>query len=186
MLDHVIHMPTATRFLEVDQHLLPTGVISSVLSEGNTYLDFTGGQAIGRSIKQGKVTPQGGYDNAFLFYGNEGKFVSRVGVHSPISGISMDMWTDQPSVQIYTGNFLNGTIARKSTQGGPDETYQHWGAVTFEAQAYPDAVTHASFPSVLLRPGQTYTQTTSYRFLASDAEQIISDSGHALYDEHAL
>ena len=91
-----------------------------------------------------------------------------VTVRSPKTGISMVMSTDQPSVQIYTGNFLNATdatrIPRKTSQGGPNK-YYHWrGAITFEAQHYPDSIHFPHFPSTVLGADQLYTQSTSYRF----------------------
>ena len=90
---------------------------------------------------------------------------------SPLTGIRLDMHTDQPSVQVYTGNFLNGSdpalrLRRKASQSfGKEPQYYHWrGAVTLEAQIHPDAAHHANFPSVVLRPGGRYVQRTSYVF----------------------
>jgi aldose 1-epimerase len=90
------------------------------------------------------------------------------------------MMTDQPSVQVYTGNFLNGTDAdpssssyhllRKESQSfGPDRQYYHWrGAFTLEAQQYIDAVNNPNFPSVALKEGEIYKQCTSYAFSVAD------------------
>jgi aldose 1-epimerase len=79
----------------------------------------------------------------------------------------------QPSVQFYSGNFLNGTdptlrLQRKASQSfGPDPQYYHWrGAATLEAQFYPDAVHHPNFPSTELKPGEKYLQHTRYKFSA--------------------
>ena len=81
------------------------------------------------------------------------------------------MRTDQPSVQIYTGNFLNGTdpalrLRRKASQsyGAAPQYYQWRGAITFEAQGYPDAPHNANFPSIELAKGKRYVQRTSYTF----------------------
>jgi hypothetical protein len=76
--------------------------------------------------------------------------------------------TDQASVQFYSGNFLDGTLPRKASQcagaaPGANCTYQRWGAIAIEAQGYPDALHHDNFPPVVLRPGQPYKQTTTYR-----------------------
>lgn len=97
---------------------------------------------------------------------------------SALTGISLEMHTDQPSVQVYTGNFLNGTdptlrLRRKSSQSfGPDAQYYQWrGAVTLEAQVYPDAVHHPAFPSIELRPGGRYVQRTAYVFNGGEAHR---------------
>jgi aldose 1-epimerase len=168
VLEHELTMPTVGSFVEVDPvHLLPTGVVGSV--DDAKFLDFRKGKAVGKDIDQGNVSPLGGYDNAFVFSGWDGKAMEDVvTVRSPKTGISMVMSTDQPSVQIYTGNFLNATdatqIPRKTSQGGPDQ-YYHWrGAITFEAQHYPDSIHFPHFPSTILGTGQVYTQSTSYRF----------------------
>ena len=89
-----------------------------------------------------------------------------VRVTSPLTGIAVEMATDQPSVQMYTGNFLNGTIRRKASQSaGPAPQYYAWrGAVTLEAQQYPDAVHHPAFPQWRIEPGKAYAQNTVYSF----------------------
>jgi aldose 1-epimerase len=71
----------------------------------------------------------------------------------------MQILTDQPGLQFYSGNFLNGTI-----HGKQGVAYQHRTAVVLEAQLFPDAPNHPNFPSAVLRPGQRYTQTTIYQF----------------------
>jgi aldose 1-epimerase len=77
------------------------------------------------------------------------------------------MQTDQASVQFYSGNFLDGTLVRKASQcagsPAPNCTYQRWGAIAIEGQGYPDALHHDNFPPVVLRPGQPYKQSTTYR-----------------------
>merc|ERR1712032_1776858 len=87
--------------------------------------------------------------------------------------LGVRMKTDQPSVQIYSGNFLNGTdpstrIPRKRSQsfGSEPQFYQWRGAFTLEAQQYPDSINHPQFPSTLLKQGEVYTQHTSYQFFA--------------------
>eukprot|EP00038_Savillea_parva_P016255 m.16408 g.16408 ORF g.16408 m.16408 type:complete len:409 (-) comp3381_c0_seq1:50-1276(-) len=177
---HVLTMPTAHRVVAVNNILIPTGALLDVTEAPNTYLDFTSGKAIGTDINKGTATPQGGYDNAWVFSGWTPGVVqeSVVRIHSPITGISVSMSTNQPSVQVYSGNFLNGTdptsrIARKQSQchsanDGNTSCYYAWrGAVTMEAQAYPDAVHHASFPSIVLEPGKMYHQYTTYTFSSS-------------------
>merc|ERR1712228_96699 len=99
---------------------------------------------------------------------------------SPLTGITVSMSTDQPSVQVYTGNSLNGTdsnasspsfqLLRKASQsfGYEPQYYQYRGAFTLEAQQYLDAVNHPNFPSVTLKPGQRYQQHTGYAFSVGD------------------
>jgi aldose 1-epimerase len=180
VLEHTLSMPTATRVLEVsgppDYHLIPSGRIENVAP--GSAKDFAyETKALGRDIDHGDVTPRGGYDNAWIFdavgdvwrHGGPTRRVATL--FSPLTGISLEMHTDQPSVQVYTGNFLNGTdpalrIRRKASQSfGPEPQYYQWrGAVTLEAQMFPDAVHHTNFPSIELKPGGRYVQRTSYVF----------------------
>lgn len=76
----------------------------------------------------------------------------------------MQILTDQPGLQFYSGNFLNGTI-----HGKQGVAYQHRTAVVLEGQLFPDAPNHPAFPSAVLRPGQTYTQTSIYQFSTRQA-----------------
>ncbi len=101
--EHVLGMASARRFLEVDEHLLPTGAFRSVREDD--WMDFTRPKAVGRDIGRGRVTPFGGYDNAFVFGGwRRGQPpVARLLALSPLSGIAMELITDQPSVQMYSG-----------------------------------------------------------------------------------
>ena len=83
-------------------------------------------------------------------------------MREPGSGRVMEMFTTEPGVQLYTGNFLNGTHTGK---GGV--VYKQHQGFCLEAQHFPDSVHHPNFPSIILRPGSTYTQTTIYQFSAS-------------------
>jgi aldose 1-epimerase len=77
----------------------------------------------------------------------------------PKSGRTLDVYTTEPGIQIYTGNFLDGTITGKD-----GKTYVHRGAFTVETQHYPDSPNQPSFPSTILRPGQTYQSRTVFKF----------------------
>ena len=97
--------------------------------------------------------------------------VDRASLCSPRTGISLKFSTDQPSVQVYTGNSLNGTdpnlrLVRKASQivGNAPQYYQWRGAITFEAQQFPDAVNHKNFPDVFLAPGKSFSSRSSYCF----------------------
>lgn len=163
--EHILTLPGAHTVLAVDAHLIPTGAFTDVRDA--PWLDFNAAKAIGRDIANGTVAPGGGYDNAWVFdaWAPGAAPVLRAVAVSPRSGIRMEVHTDQPSLQFYSGNFLNGSIPRKADQG--EGVYVHWGALALEAQHFPDAVHHQGdprWPSVVLRAGQTYRQRTGYRF----------------------
>lgn len=167
VLEHELAMPTGDRFLGVDAHLIPTGDIDAVVDY--PWMDFTTGKPVGRDIANGTVAPGGGYDNAFVFRGWAPSTppVPVVSVFSPATGIALSMSTDQPSVQFYSANMLNGSIPRKRSQGGPGVGYGHWSAVVLEAQGLVDAINNPEwwslgYPSSILAPGATYTQHTRY------------------------
>lgn len=132
-------MKTADSVVDVDKTLIPTGTIGRVSTSENSYLDFRKPKRVGQDIDKGTVTRHGGYDNAWIFAGwKRGILAKDVAVvHSPISGISVAMSTDQPSVQAYSGNFLNGTdpatrIERKKSQSfGPAKQYYQYGQTFF-------------------------------------------------------
>jgi aldose 1-epimerase len=158
-----IAMINADQFTPIDKTLIPTGELQSVKG---TALDFTKPTVIGARIHSDEEQlkyaepKQGGYDFNWVLNnpGNLNALAARV--TDPVSGRTVEMYTTEPGVQFYTGNFLDGTLSGKS-----DLTYEHWGAFTLEAQHYPDSPNHANFPSTELKPGQMYTQTTIYRFL---------------------
>ncbi|MCI0456547.1 MAG: galactose mutarotase [Gemmataceae bacterium] len=147
----------ADSYTPTDEKLIPTGTIERVKG---TPLDFTRFTPIGARIKQIKSDPVG-YDHNYVL-GTQGKgAVLAAQVREPKTGRLMEVFTTEPAIQLYTGNFLDG---KQTGQGGI--TYrQHYG-FCLEAQHYPDSVHHNNFPSIILRPGQTYTQTTVYRFSA--------------------
>jgi aldose 1-epimerase len=183
VLEHVLSLPTATAVLEVtgapNYHLIPTGKVLDVAR--GSFVDFwSKPKAVGKDIDGGVVTALGGYDNAFVFASADASEAAAASpstlpvvatVSSPLTNITMTMRTDQPSVQVYTGNFLNGTdpalrLRRKASQsyGAKPQYYQWRGAITFEAQGYPDAPHNANFPSIELAKGKRYVQRTSYTF----------------------
>ncbi len=152
VLGHELMIP-ATEFTPSDSNLLPTGEIKPV---AGTPMDFTKPTAIGSRFSQLKTQPVG-YDNNFVLRGSGLKLAARV--FEPKSGRAMEVQTTEPAVQLYTSNFLNGTHVGK---GGV--AYQQYAGLCLETQGYPDAPNKPNFPSVVLRPGQVYRQTTIYRF----------------------
>jgi len=152
----------AERFTPVVQGLIPTGESQQVKG---TPLNFTTPIPIGTHIrasdpqlKYAEVN-QGGYDHNWILNhpGDLAALATRV--TDPKSGRTVEMYTTEPGVQFYSGNFLNGTL--KGKQGRP---YAHWGGFTLEAQHYPDSPNHPHFPRTELHPGETYSQTTIYKF----------------------
>jgi aldose 1-epimerase len=152
-------MINADAFTPVDQNLIPTGEIKSV---AGTPMDLRQPTAIGAHVDDSypQLVMAGGYDHNWVLNKkspDELSFAARAS--DPTSGRVLEVWTTQPGVQFYTANFLDGTLAGK---GG--EKYPRRGALCLETQHYPDSPNQPNFPSVILKPGQTYHETTLYRF----------------------
>ncbi len=154
ILDHEL-MLAADTYTPVDDTLIPTGEIASVRE---TPMDFTTPTPIGARIDQLKGDPRG-YDHNFVLRGGEKSPVLAARLYDPKSGRVMEVFTTEPGVQFYSGNFLDGTLKGK---GGV--VYRKHQGLCLETQHFPDSVHHANFPSIILRPSMTYTQTTIYRF----------------------
>jgi aldose 1-epimerase len=146
----------ADTFTPVDATLIPTGELRDVTG---TPWDFRTPTPIGLHLKETGGKPIG-YDHNFVL--NKGFFsdwsVAAV-VEDPKSGRTLTISTDQPGLQFYSGNFLNGSIVGK---GG--EVYRQYDAIVLETQHFPDSPNHDNFPSVLLAPGDTYKTSTVYAF----------------------
>jgi aldose 1-epimerase len=154
ILGHEV-MLAADKYTPVDDTLIPTGEIKPVKG---TPLDFTHSTKIGTRIGQLKGDP-GGYDHNFIL-NKDGKGLTRAArVDEPKTGRVLEMFTTEPAVQFYTGNFLDGSI-----RGRAGVVYKKQQGFCLEAQHYPDSVNHPNFPSIILEPGKTYTQTTIYKF----------------------
>jgi aldose 1-epimerase len=160
ILDHQLKI-NASRYTPVAPSLIPTGELKKV--EGTPF-DFRKATVIGAGIKAAGGNPVG-YDHNFVLNKSiKGLFNNRTlaaEVYEPKSGRLMTVYTDQPGIQFYTGNFLNGTITGK---GG--KVYNQYGAFCLETQHYPDSPNQPSFPSTELKPGQTYKTSTVYKFSA--------------------
>jgi aldose 1-epimerase len=157
ILDHQV-MIAADRFTPVDKGLIPTGELKPV---AGTPFDFTKATAIGARIEQKdeQLVFGKGYDHNWVLNGSGMKKAAEV--YDPKTGRVMEVMTDQPGLQFYTGNFLDGTIHGK---GG--KVYGHRAAFCMETQHYPDSPNKPSFPTTELKPGETYHTVTSYRFSA--------------------
>jgi aldose 1-epimerase len=150
-------MLAADLYTPVDDNLIPTG---ETISVQGTPLDFTRPATLGSRIGELKGEP-GGYDHNYVLRKGGKELALAARVTEPESGRVLEMFTTEPAVQLYTANFLDGTIKGK---GGV--TYKKQHAFCLEAQHYPDSVNQPKFPSTILRPGSTYTQTTIYKFSA--------------------
>jgi aldose 1-epimerase len=155
ILGHVLQLK-ARKYTPADAGLIPTGAIEDVAGGP---LDFTKGKPIGRDIE--KLSATRGYDHNFVIDGGGLGLVLAARVIEPVSGRAIEVLTDQPGVQLYTSNSFNGTLAGKYGLAFP----LHAG-LCLETQHYPDSVNKPSFPSTLLRPGETLRSTTVYRFSA--------------------
>jgi aldose 1-epimerase len=157
VLDHVL-MINADRYLPADDTLIPTGEIADV--EG-TPLDFTEPKPIGADI--GRIEGDqfaGGYDHCLVLdKEQEGALTLAARVSEPSTGRVMEIHTTEPGVQLYTGNFLDGSVV--GAEGTP---YGKHAGFCLEAQHFPDSPNQPAFPDAILRPGETYTQTTVHRF----------------------
>jgi aldose 1-epimerase len=155
ILDHLL-MINADRFTPVDSTLIPTG---EFLPVKGTPMDFTKPMAIGSRINE-KPLPGGGYDHNYVLNGKAGQLALAARVTDPKSKRTMEIWTTEPGVQFYTGNFLD------NVKGKDGVIYKkHWG-FCLETQHFPDSVNHPNFPSVILQPGETYSQVTVHKFYA--------------------
>ena len=157
ILDHVLVI-NSDAFTPTDAGLIPTGEIASV--EG-TPMDFRTPTAIGERINQDyePLVFGKGYDHNYIVNKAEGEMAEAAVVYSPKTGIRMTVISDQPAIQFYSGNFWDGTT---TGHRGDVDTYR--SAIALESQNYPDAPNHDNFPSSVLRPGETYTQHTIYKF----------------------
>lgn len=150
VLAHQVTIP-ADRYTVVDDKLIPTGELKPVKG---TPFDFTTPHAIGERIAQ----VPGGYDHNWVLNQATGQH-SAATVYEPTTGRTMEVTTDEPGVQFYTGNFLDGSLKGK---GGV--VYGKHAGFCLETQHFPDSPNQPKFPSTILKPGQTYHTTTSYTF----------------------
>lgn len=152
--DQVLEI-AASRFTEVDDGLIPTGVISPV---AGTALDFTSPRRFGDGINATGLQPPG-YDHNFVLDegGKSVSFAARV--RDPESGRVLEVLTDRPGVQLYTANHF--PAAGYECNGGLK--FPPHGAFCLETQNYPDAINKPSFPKAVLKPGETYDTTTVFR-----------------------
>ena len=157
ILDDELYI-NASRFTPVDDTFMTTGEIWPV--EG-TPMDFRTAKPVGRDIDAdyGQLYNGHGYDHNWVLDTAGDDSVVAASLYSPVSGIELKVYTDEPGIQVYCGNFLDGTVTGK---GGV--VYGHRTAVCLETQKFPDTPNKPEWPSALLRPGETYTSHCVFEF----------------------
>jgi aldose 1-epimerase len=150
----------ANDFTPINASLIPTGLLEPV---AGTPFDFRKLTVIGSRINENneQLRNAKGYDDNWVLDKPAGQFGEAAEVYDPNSGRVLTVWTTQPGIQVYTGNFLDGTI-----KGKDGKVYVHRGALALETQHYPDSPNQPKFPTTDLKPGQHYHQVTEFRFSA--------------------
>ncbi len=159
--DHLQHelMINADKMTPVDAGLIPSGEMVPV---AGTPFDFTRAKAIGKDIlvDDPQIKLGGGFDHNFVLNKSQsGELTKAAEAFEPTTGRVMEIWTTEPGVQFYSGNFLDGTITGK---GG--KVYNLHDGFCLETQHYPDSPNKPDWPTTVLRPGETYRSTTVHKF----------------------
>jgi len=157
ILQHVLRL-NADRFTPVNAALIPTGELRPV---AGTPFDFREPTAIGARIdeKDEQLLIAKGYDENFVLSGSEGTLKLAATLGEPQTGRSLEVWTTEPGLQLYSGNFLRGDLSDHN--GRPFVSH---GGLCLETQHFPDSPNHPDFPSTLLKRGETFSSRTIYRF----------------------
>ncbi|MFC1726271.1 aldose epimerase family protein [candidate division KSB1 bacterium] len=157
VLDHEL-MLNADNFTPVDEGLIPTGEIKNVKG---TPMDFTSPTAIGARINADdeQIKFGLGYDHNWVLNNKDGSPALAAQVYEPSSGRVMEVYTTEPGIQFYSGNFLDGTNVGKK-----EKVYKHRFGFCLETQHFPDSPNIPDFPTTVLKPGETYKQSTVYKF----------------------
>jgi aldose 1-epimerase len=158
VLGHQLQL-SAPRYTPIDDTLIPTGELASVDA---TPFDFRAPRTLGERIgaDHDQLHFAGGYDHNFVLDAGTGSELRHAATLSePLSGRRLEVYTDQPGLQVYSGNFSDGSF-----QGWNGQRYGLRSSVCLEPQHFPDAPNQPGFPPIVLRPGEHYTWTTEYRF----------------------
>jgi aldose 1-epimerase len=157
-MGHILEIP-AQRFTPVDETLIPTGELRPV---AGTVFDFRTPHEIGERVRDARdiqMVYGRGYDHNWVIGDRvtpDQHLMARV--HDPLSGRGFELWSNQPGLQFYSGNFINGTVTGKAQR-----IYRGGDAIVLEPQLFPDTVNQPAFGSARLDPGQTYRNTISFR-----------------------
>ena len=160
ILDHIVVIDADSTTEILDNELIPTGNIVSIKG---TDMDFTSPHTVGERIdsEMQALAVAGGYDHNYILNKDQeaGEMTFCASVYEPVSGRYMEVYTTEPAVQFYTGNFLNGSLTGRS-----GKVYEHRYGLCLETQHYPDSPNHPNFPNTILYPGDTLKSTTIYKF----------------------
>ena len=162
ILDHEI-LINADRYTPINDESIPTGEIAAV---AGTPLDFRTPKTIGQDIEADhqQISFGSGFDHNFIINNSTpGELVLAASVRSPETGRTLTVYTDQPGMQFYTGNFLNGALVGKA-----GAVYARRSAFCLETQHYPDSPNKPNFPTTVLRPGEQYSTRTIFEFGVSN------------------
>ena len=162
ILDHVVVID-ANRYTPVDSTLIPTGELRPV---ADTPFDFRTPRAIGERIDaaEEQIALAGGYDHNWVLNGDPGRLRPAARAVAPASGRVLEVWTTEPGIQFYTGNFLPRPGAGPAMIGKGGRPYAWRGGFCLETQHFPDSPNRPEFPSIILRPGEVLESTTVFRF----------------------
>ncbi len=157
ILDHEITID-ADKLVPVDADLIPTGKLTDVT---NTPFDFRKAKTAGKDIeaKDDQIKKGLGYDHCWVLNNQDKGERFAASAYDPTSGRLLEVFTDQPGIQFYSGNFLDGTLPMRN--GG---TYAHRTGFCLETQHFPDAPNQKDFPSTVLSPGENYKTKTTFKF----------------------
>jgi aldose 1-epimerase len=155
--DHLLRL-AAERYLPVDGELIPLGEQRSVQ---NTPFDFSRARSIGSGLSadEAQLKLAGGYDHCWVLTEQSGACSLAAELYEPMSGRALRVFTTQPGIQVYSGNFLDGSI-----QGNRGARYQRHSGLCLETQHFPDSPNQFTFPSTLVQPGGPYQHRTIFRF----------------------
>jgi aldose 1-epimerase len=164
ILDHKL-MFKASRFTVVDKGLIPTGELRPVKG---TPFDFTTPTAIGDRVdaQDEQISFGPGYDHNWVLDNSDGSYAHVATASEETTGRILEVWTNEPGLQFYCGNFMPKAGDAKQIIGKRGKAYEYRNGFVLETQHFPDAPNQPTFPSIILKPGQTYKTTTEYRFSA--------------------
>jgi len=160
ILNHQLKVNSSS-FTETDSESIPTGIISSTKS---TPLDFSDFIKIATRINENfeQLVFAGGYDHNYILDKKDDNLTLAAELKADQTGITMQVFTTEPAIQIYSGNYLDGSVTGKS-----GKKYEKRTGMCLETQHYPDSPNHENFPSTILEPGKTYLSKTIYKFQVS-------------------
>ncbi|MPM42403.1 Aldose 1-epimerase [bioreactor metagenome] len=156
--DHLLYV-NADKFTPVDSTFMTTG---EILDVKGTPMDFTVAKNVGQDIDKyeyDQLKNGNGYDHNWVLNTNGDIKQVAARLTSPVSGITLEVYTDEPGIQVYSGNFLDGTV-----KGKKSIVYNQRAAICLETQHYPDSPNKPEWPSVLLEPGKTYRSHCIFKF----------------------